>query len=126
MKRALDRKIADYRLRTGPLASRPIDGPNGGFIVPGPCGTDLTIIGSNGEDWPFDPPVWEHVSVSTKHRTPNWREMEWVREHFWPHDALVLQFSVPRDLHISMHPYCLHLWRPIGVTIPLPPKGTVA
>jgi hypothetical protein len=95
------------------------------FVVHGPCGVDLKLMVSDGTDWPFDAPAWEHVSVSTRSRTPNWREMEYVRSLCWADDELVLQFSVPRQKHINLHPYCLHLWRPIGVDIPLPPPETV-
>jgi hypothetical protein len=113
------------RVRTGPIWSLPSDGMNGLFILPGPCGADLRIICSNGDDWPFPPPVWEHASVSIAHRIPNWKEMEFARELVFDETDLVLQFSVPRQDHINVHPYCLHLWRPIGVTIPLPPPATV-
>lgn len=107
-------------------ASSPSLGMAGGlFLVPGPCGETLTIIVSNGTDWPYDAPVWEHVSVSTRRRTPNWREMEFARDLCFEPTETVIQFSVPRDVHVNVHEHCLHLWRPLGVTIPLPPKETV-
>lgn len=59
-------------------------------------------------------------------RTPTWREMEWVRDQFWEPEELVVQFSVPRSQHISYHDYTLHMWKPIGVELPLPPSITVA
>jgi len=114
------------RLRVGPLASPPGWGMAGMFVIDGPCGTSLRVMVSDGTDWPFELPAWEHASVSTASRTPNWREMEFVRELCWMPDELVLQFSVPRDKHINCHPYCLHLWKPIDVQIPLPPPMTVS
>jgi len=92
-------------------------------------GTALRIIASDGVGWDelgFDPPVWEHVSVSTEFRTPWWDEMAYVRDLFWSDEELVLQFHVPKSMHINVHPFCLHLWRPIGVEIPLPPIQTLA
>lgn len=114
------------RIRTGRLATPSSFVMAGMFLIDGPCGTELRAMVSDGADWPFELPAWEHVSVSTAHRTPNWREMEFIRDLFWMSHEIVLQFSVPRDQHINEHPYCLHLWKPIGVTIPLPPKLTVA
>jgi hypothetical protein len=69
--------------------------------------------------------AWEHVSVSLPNRCPNWKEMDWIKDIFWKEDETVFQFHVPKADHINRHPYCLHLWRPIGITIPLPPKDTV-
>ena len=104
-------------------------GPQGAFKISGPRGMELRIVASDGRDWAeagLPPPVWEHVSVSLARRCPDWSEMEWVREQFWEPAELVLQFSVPRAVHISYHPYCLHMWRPIGVEVPVPPSATVA
>jgi hypothetical protein len=64
---------------------------------------------------------WEHVSVSRQDRTPTWGEMAKVKALFWDDIEAVMQLHVPRSQHINTHPRCLHLWRPIGVEIPLPP-----
>jgi len=99
----------------------------GAFRPPG-LGTPLLIIISDGTDWEkagLDGPPWEHVSVSCKSRIPTWLEMEWVREQFFADDELVLQFSVPRKDHININSNVLHLWRPVGVDVPLPPRVTV-
>jgi hypothetical protein len=103
-------------------------GAFGPFKISGPLGMELRIIASDGRDWEsrgLSLPVWEHVSVSLATRCPTWKEMEWVRDQFWAPEELVLQFSVPRSQHISLHPYTLHLWRPLGVDVPLPPTITV-
>lgn len=81
-----------------------------------PCrGVLLLVIASNGHDW-------EHVSVSESRRCPTWSEMEFIRECFWRDDETVMQLSVPRAEHVNNHPYCLHLWRPLTVDIPRPPR----
>lgn len=33
-----------------------------------------------------------------------------------------MQLHVDVSDHISVHPNCLHIWRPTDVAIPLPPK----
>jgi hypothetical protein len=47
--------------------------------------------------------------------------MDRVKRILWRDDELVLQFHVPRAVHVNRHDYCLHLWKPVGVEIPLPP-----
>lgn len=74
----------------------------------------LNVIASDGLDW-------DHVSVSLRHRCPTWAEMEQVRSIFFRDDETVMQLSVPRADHISIHAYCLHLWRPQRAEIPRPP-----
>ena len=72
--------------------------------------------GSEEAEW------WEHVSVSLKHRCPNWQEMCFVKDLFWSEDELVVQFHPPRSDYVNHHPYCLHLWRPLDGHIRTPPS----
>lgn len=65
-------------------------------------------------------PLWEHVSVSFKDRTLTWGEMCVVKDMFWAEEARVMQLHPPKSEHINNHPFCLHLWRPVGVEIPHP------
>jgi hypothetical protein len=81
-------------------------------------GMDLFVIASNGLGW-------EHVSVSLKNRCPNWKEMSFVKDLFWDEDQVVMQLHPAKKNHINIHDHCLHLWRPIDETIPLPPKFLV-
>lgn len=78
----------------------------------------LRAIVSNGDGW-------DHVSVSTAVRCPTWEEMEFVKRFFFKDDEVAMQLHVPPSDHINVHPYCLHLWRPHDVAIPLPPKEFV-
>lgn len=121
-----------YRIRKGPLASTDADGMQGAFHIPfsgGLSGTvHLRAIAHDGRDWEqhgFPPPAWEHVSVSLTTRCPTWDELEHVRLLFWGPEETVLQLHVPRTLHVNRHPHCLHLWKPIGFEIPLPPRRCV-
>ncbi|KRR21306.1 hypothetical protein CQ14_06565 [Bradyrhizobium lablabi] len=94
------------------------DGPAGAFFVMGPKGAELKII-SSGLDFEYR---WEHVSVSTERRTPNWAEMCFVKDLFWREDECVVEFHPPKASYVDCHPFCLHLWRPIGVEFPMSPS----
>lgn len=78
----------------------------------------LMIIFSDGEGW-------EHVSVSTPARCPNWQEMCFVKDLFWAPDDVVMQLHPARSDYVNNHNSCLHLWRPQGQTIPTPPVKLV-
>jgi hypothetical protein len=87
----------------------------GAFILHSPVdGRMLRVMAaSDGE--------WDHVSVSRGDRCPTWSEMEYVKRRFFEPDEIAVEFHVPPAKHINCHPYCLHLWRPHSMTIPLPP-----
>jgi len=92
---------------------------NGAFLVKSPTdGKPLLVIASNGHGW-------DHISVSSKKRIPNWTEMEYVKRGFFEDDEVVMQLHVPIRDHINFHPHVLHLWRPHSALIPLPPKELV-
>lgn len=79
----------------------------------------LRILASNGDGW-------DHVSVSLTNRCPRWQEMEFVKRTFFLPGEVAMQLHVAAADHISLHPHCLHLWRPHKAAIPLPPKEMVA
>lgn len=80
----------------------------------------LFIVASSGGGW-------DHVSVSRRNRCPTWIEMEAVKRLLFEPDEVCMQLHVAVSEHLSLHPYCLHLWRPNdGRTIPLPPAVMVA
>ena len=81
---------------------------------------DICIIAATGEGW-------EHVSCHIKmpdgtSRIPSWMEMCLVKNIFWEPEDCVIQYHPPRSQYVNISDYTLHLWRPIGQTIPLPPK----
>lgn len=118
----LSEKLESGRVTTGQFASDSSWGGCGFFYVFGPCGEELKIIASDGES---DNPAlegWEHVSVSTRRRIPNWREMCFVKDLFWSDDEAVMQLHPPKSEYVNQHPFCLHLWRPNKQKIPLPPR----
>ena len=89
----------------------------------GPVGEKLTIVASPGDADHGMP--WEHVSVSTKHRCPTWKEMCFVKDLFWSPEEAVMQLHPPQSDWVNNHNFCLHLWRPLDGNIPLPPSIAV-
>ena len=120
MKQSLPEKLEAGRVRAGPFGSDARYGPYGLFDIQGPCGCALHIMAAAGE---FD--GWEHVSVSTPRRAPNWQEMCWVKDLFWADDECVMQLHPPKADYINNHPNCLHLWKPTTQEIPRPPSAAV-
>ncbi len=68
---------------------------------------------------------WEHVSVSRKDRCPTWDEMCQIKDLFWDDSDCVVQFHPPKAEYVNNHPFCLHLWRPIGWEIRTPQRVMV-
>lgn len=105
-----------YRLKQGMMSSDSSFGNNGAFIVPyrihGVKQT-MVVIAS-------DQMGWEHVSVSREDRTPVWEEMCIVKDMFWDSDDCVIQYHPPKSEYVNNHKHCLHLWRPIGIELPMP------
>lgn len=112
-------ELDEYRMR-GPSVVE-IFGTEGGshggaFVVASSVdGSPLRVIASNGDGW-------DHVSVSRRDRCPTWEEMERVKRLFFKPTETAMQFHVPVDRHINVHPYCLHLWRPHFSGVALPPS----
>jgi len=103
-----------FKLKNHSLNSSDADGNNGAFIIIFE-GRELQCIASDGEGW-------DHVSVSLSNRCPNWREMSYIKNLFWDEEDTVIQFHPPKSEYINNLPYCLHLWRPQDIKIPLPPS----
>lgn len=103
------------KYRVSVLDFPPGDEHNGMFRVPLKHGQFVTVQASNGLGW-------EHVSVSRHDRAPTWDEMCQVKALFWGDDDCVVQYHPPKSEYINNHPYCLHLWRPIGMELPQPPS----
>jgi len=82
-------------------------------------GAELCVIASNDEGW-------DHLSVTCSlPRCPTWLEMEQVKRRFFLPEEVAFQLHVAESNHISVHPFCLHIWRPHDAQIPLPPKDFV-
>jgi hypothetical protein len=122
VRKQLPEKLENGRIVNGYMASTKDMGPYGAFMVHGPCGCGLAIVASAGDEAITE--GWEHVSVSTTHRPPNWQEMCFVKNLFWDAEECVIQFHPPQSVYVNNHPHCLHLWKPPYV-IGLPPEVLV-
>ena len=107
-----------FRIRTGLRGSRDADGNNGAFRIKLNSGVAFTIA-SDGLGW-------EHVSVSFVDHTPRWDDMCEVKDMFWGIEDCVVQYHPPKSVYGNAHEYCLHLWRPIGLELMMPPLELVA
>lgn len=120
-----------YRAVDGAFAS-PLGATYGAFAVPvnGTSRDRFIMIVDDGTG-----PIksgWEHVSVrvvtdptTMASRTPTWDEMSTVKSMFWDKDEVVAQFHVDNEDKVNIHPNVLHLWRPVGGTMPMPGKELV-
>lgn len=122
MRQTLPEKVETGRIVSGPMASRRDWGAYGAFMVQGPCGEELKIIASGADADDKMSGGWEHVSISTRRRPPNWQEMCFVKDLFWDEQECVIQFHPPRSEYVNNHPHCLHLWRPTDNHVRLPPS----
>lgn len=105
-------------------------GMEGAFIIPSKKrvkGNRLyfQVIASDGLDW-------EHVSVTALNKklffvkqTPTWSEMCYLKNMFWDQTETVMQLHPSVDEYVNNHHYCLHMWRPTKVEIPIPPSELV-
>ena len=64
---------------------------------------------------------WEHVSVCPSNRLPDWDEMCEIKDMFWNEDEVVMQLHPAKSNYVNLMSNCLHLWKPIGQEIPVPP-----
>jgi hypothetical protein len=124
MRKVLPEKLEAGRQTTGPFASHSSWGAYGRFFVQGPCGARLCIVASGGDPTDTESQGWEHVSISTERRPPNWSEMCFVKDLFWAPEECVIQYHPPRSEYVNNHPHCLHLWKP-PFDVPLPPSVMV-
>lgn len=120
--------LSKYRVRTGLYGSDDSIGRHGAFDIPHPNGlVFFQSIATAGEI----KPLWEHVSVKAKNkgakdwRCPTWAEMCFIKDLFWEENETVIQYHVSGDDLINVHPAVLHLWKPVEVEIPMPPKDYV-
>lgn len=107
-----------HRYLRGPMGSDAGYGNNGAFIIPHAnphSSLKFTVIASDGEGW-------EHVSVSLQMRCPTWPELCYVKGLFWDDWDCVVQYHPPRSEYVNNHAFCLHMWRPTGVALPMPPS----
>jgi len=113
-----------FRVTAGMLASaKATHGNNGAFIIPLRDPATQTVLQARAIA--SDCEGWEHVSVSFPSKTPSWDVMCTIKDLFWGPQDCVMQFHPPEKEYSNFHPFCLHLWRPIGKEFPRPPHHLV-
>lgn len=97
-------------------------GNNGFFIIP-----HYKIIDYEFNCQASDGDGWEHVSVSISSllkkrgsRCPTWEEMCFIKSIFWDETDTVIEFHPAKENYVNIHDFVLHLWKPIGIELPLP------
>ena len=89
------------------------------LMIPSPVDRKaLRLIATSGGGW-------DHVSVSRADRCPWWEEMDHIKRIVFLPDEVVMQLHVGAADHVNIHPYTLHLWRPLDRELPLPPQEYV-
>jgi hypothetical protein len=127
MKKIYPKIVEEGRVTHGgfpghPYATLPGE-PSGMFLV-----GELGIVVAPASEWEKDGmtgPAWDHVSVSREDRVPTWEDMCWVKDWFFEEEECVVQYHPPKKDYVNNNPRVLHLWRPVGVEIPMPPKIAV-
>lgn len=67
----------------------------------------------------YDERRWLHLSIAGRGRMPTYRDLFAAKESFIGLDERAFQVFPPKAEHYNLHPYCLHLWSPVGFN-PLP------
>lgn len=65
---------------------------------------------------------WEHLSISTPNKTPDWDTMCRVKELFWEDEEACVEYHPKKSEYVNQHPHCLHIWKPLNVELPTPPS----
>lgn len=112
--------LEKYRLRNDERRIYGCNGDSGnGCFKVHVDGRSFFVIASNGGGW-------EHVSVQPCNRKrkscPTWEEMCKIKDMFFQPEECVIEYHPPKSDYVNNVETCLHLWRPIGVDIPMPPK----
>lgn len=114
------RSLDKYRQRDAErgLFGVPGDSENGIFKV-FVHGRAFFVIASTGGGW-------EHVSVTPcnqkRQLCPTWEEMCAIKALFFEPEEVAVEYHPAESEYVNNHPYCLHLWRPTGQEMPMPPK----
>ena len=98
------------------IRQRAIDGCAGTYKAKN---TEGTVVASWGGGW-------EHVSIRPYNgKMPTWDDMCIVKDIFWREDDCVVQYHPPKSEYVNNVPNCLHLCKPIGQDLPMPPSFMV-
>lgn len=88
--------------------------PFGWFMIPFE-GREIAV------QWDDSDETWEHLSASLSNRTPNWREMCFLKDLFFG-DKVAVQFHPLKKDYVNLAQNCLHLWHYKKGDLPTPPR----
>lgn len=118
MKKRLPVNLEKFRVQLPGYMPQNEGDIEGAFIIPY-GNKNLKVMVGCGEGW-------DHVSVSLRHRVPTWEEINWIKNLFFEDDETVIQIHPPKSQYVNCCKTCLHLWRPWGQEIKLPPRWMLA
>lgn len=64
--------------------------------------------------WVFvfsDDPYFEHLSISSRHKTPDWDTMSRIKDVFFQDEEECVQFHPKKSQYVNIMEHCLHIWR---------------
>jgi len=117
-------------MKPHPMGSDDSYGNNGAFVISVKVPKNSRHNRNPRQLWCLasDGMGWAHVSVHSfdenthKSYTPTWDEMCLVKDLFWDSEDVVMQLHPAKFEYVNNHENVLHLWRPVGVSIPNPPS----
>jgi hypothetical protein len=65
---------------------------------------------------------WDHVSISSPSKTPDWDLMCHIKEIFFKPEEWAVEYHPAESDYVNNHEHCLHIWHPLDETIPTPPS----
>lgn len=123
MKRLVGNPFDQWRDRSAAVLQRfgtVGDEGNGIFHLTLPSGMKARVLASTGRGW-------DHLSVTVRAkidvpstRCPTWDEMVFIKRAFFEPHEWAVEYHPPQSQNISVHPFCLHLWRCQYADMPLP------
>lgn len=118
-----------YRMKDGFMGSDASYGCNGVFFIPvayeEPGIKYYQVICSDGSGWRHVSVVMVNDKKEPAGVMPSWEDMCFLKDLFWDKDQCVVQYHPPESEYINNHEYCLHLWQPTEITLPMPDKFMV-
>ena len=69
----------------------------------------MTVMASVAREQ--DDRVWIHLSMSHDNRMPTYEELYYLKRHWGGDDYKCIMVLPSRDEHVSLHQYCMHLFR---------------
>lgn len=109
------KKLTKYRDKQEEKRHNIVSDNIGFFEIPLKTGRKAFVTAERREGW-------EHVAVATVFSCPTWEEMCEIKDFFWEEEETVIQYHPKKSEYVNVCYTCLHLWRPLLMNIPLPPK----